>query len=523
MMRSTARAEATSAVSRWRVALLVGIPVVVFGVCALATLMFVAWARLMSAMGHGHLSDSEAGPLWAGGWAVAIATTAIAVVLVERGMLGRASGRTDAQRTVMLRTRIATAVLSLMQPFVVPPVARAIYQHQEMAQARHGTEADRDQAIQELGQRGTPAAYRALRDIAFNRAEDPYIRSRAAYQLAEYPEGKESLLTLAGDAPPAMLGTVGAGLLLFADDPRAWAVVERLARDERASVREPMQEALRYGRMQQGAVAKRTRLLEAIAASGSTPDALAAAGELGTGGFDRAIAMLTDASNDDATRLEAAAVLGKIRDPRAIGPLLDVVVGRAAPGIVPPANEDAYRRQAAEAIAKIQGYAPAEDLLTPYNLEQQAAREAREVVKAQAAYAQATGFYDARLSCLEMPATCLTGRDPDETFLAPSLTRDTRHGYVHRLQPGPPAAADEIAVRRASASSLRAFAYVSVPQVPGGTGIRAFCADESGDMCFTRDGRPPLVRGGRCVMQPAPGAVTPAAYDAIIRVCEVGR
>jgi HEAT repeat protein len=525
-MGMTTAPDATPDVPRWHVVGLVAVPVVVFGLCAVATLMFVAWVRFMSAMGHGHLSASEAIPLWAGGWAVAIVLTTVAVKLVERGILGPASARTEAQRAVTWRTRVATAFLSLMLPVAVPPLARDFYRRQEVAYARHGSEQDRFEAIQALGEQRTARAYRALRDIALDRADSAYIRGQAAYALAEYPEGKQTLLTLAEDAPPEMLGAVGAGLLLFADDPRAWAVIERLARDERELVRRPMQQALRYGRMHQGAVEKRRRLLEAIAAGGSTTDALAAAAELGTAGFDRALAVLTDTSQDDQTRIEAIEVLARTRDERAIAPLLDVVFGRAAPGFVPAATESAYRSKAAQAIASIQGYTPEVDLLTPYNLEHQALFDARAFVKAQNAYAKATGFFDGRLSCLELPATCAPGRDADESFLAPSLTRDRRHGYLFRLEPAPSPSAAEIAARRASASSVRGFAYVATPEAPGRTGISAFCADDTGAVCSVRSGRRPLVRDGRCVMQPAP-EVQPSApwvfYDSVTQACEVRR
>ena len=151
--------------------------------------------------------------------------------------------------------------------------------------------------------------------------------------------------------------------------------------------------------------------------------------------------------------------------------------------------------------------------------------DTRDVVKSQKAYAEATGFFDARLSCLELPATCVTGRDPDQSFLAPSLTRETRHGYVHRLEPGPRPEAAAVSLRRASPTSVLSFAYVSVPQVPGESGIRAFCADSNGAICFTRDGRRPAVRDGRCEMAPAPtpAAAGPYAFEPVDRECQVSR
>src|SRR5262249_3298223 len=156
-------------------------------------------------------------------------------------------------------------VIAVLLPFVAPPVIRAAMQERTVARARHGDFGDRSQAINELSFAGTPRAYRALREIAVDPRQEQSARSQAAYALASYPEAKETLLALAADPSPFVQSAAGAGLLVFADDPRAWANVERLARDERALVREQVQEAVRHGRMHPAARDKRARLLEEIA------------------------------------------------------------------------------------------------------------------------------------------------------------------------------------------------------------------------------------------------------------------
>ena len=207
------------------------------------------------------------------------------------------------------------------------------YAEQRLAAARSGDWQERSDAIGELALERSARGYGVLHDIATNRAGEVDARTQAVSALAEFPEAKDTLLALADDPAPQIQAAAGASLLLFADDPRAWAVIERLVLDERASVREPMQSALRYGRMQQAAVDKRTRLLERIARGGRPSEALAAAAEIGTSGFETAMAVLEDSSKDDTTRLQAIGVLGRIRDPRATARLHQIVLGRVEPGV----------------------------------------------------------------------------------------------------------------------------------------------------------------------------------------------
>ena len=105
---------------------------------------------------------------------------------------------------------------------------------------------------------------------------------------------------------------------------------------------------------------------------------------------------------------------------------------------------------------------------------------------------------DARLECLVHPSGCLRGYPADgPAFLdASQAALGDKGGYRHSFHPGPPP--DEIPLR-GSATSVRSFAYVAVPVEPGETGVRGFCGDSSGKVCFTLDGAAPsLLPDGTC-------------------------
>jgi len=118
----------------------------------------------------------------------------------------------------------------------------------------------------------------------------------------------------------------------------------------------------------------------------------------------------------------------------------------------------------------------------------------RSMVSAQATYASVNGGHYDTPACLAQPDACIP-RYPatGPTFL--QVQSDTRRGYVFRFVPGPPAA---VAPGSASPSSLSGWAYVAEPMTPNQTGVRAFCADESGMICAELDGRMGDVSGGHC-------------------------
>jgi hypothetical protein len=127
--------------------------------------------------------------------------------------------------------------------------------------------------------------------------------------------------------------------------------------------------------------------------------------------------------------------------------------------------------------------------------------DTRTVISAMEAYRFSNGgFYEGRLQCLGEPSACIPGYAANgPTFLDPMLVSlDPKGGYKRSFHPGPPADAAEIAKAKASSTSVLSYAYVAVPVEVGKTGIRAFCGDSNGIVCFTKDGAMPKIEGGTC-------------------------
>jgi len=127
----------------------------------------------------------------------------------------------------------------------------------------------------------------------------------------------------------------------------------------------------------------------------------------------------------------------------------------------------------------------------------------RTVISAQATYASANGDNYDRLECLAQPTACIPGNRVTDPILLRGeiLSTPTRRGYVFSFHPGPPPG--ELDTSRYSPSSVKTYAYVAVPVRAGQTGVRAYCSDSSGLMCFTRDGTAPRVEGGMCPTAPS--------------------
>jgi type II secretory pathway pseudopilin PulG len=121
--------------------------------------------------------------------------------------------------------------------------------------------------------------------------------------------------------------------------------------------------------------------------------------------------------------------------------------------------------------------------------------DTRTVISGQVSYASYNnGAYD-NLGCLATPASCIPGYD-GPTMLVPELaSASVKSGYNRTLHLGPPPAEITDAM---SPSSVASYAYVSVPIRQGSTGVRAFCGDASGVICYTKDGSEPPVVDGAC-------------------------
>jgi type II secretory pathway pseudopilin PulG len=116
------------------------------------------------------------------------------------------------------------------------------------------------------------------------------------------------------------------------------------------------------------------------------------------------------------------------------------------------------------------------------------------LISAQVAYGSANGgYFDSRLECLVTPAGCIPGHAAGgPSFLDPTLaSARPRHGYRGQLTSGPAVQLPPERAGQVSPSSVQAFAYVVEPVKFGQTGVRAFCGDASGIVCFTLDGSTP--------------------------------
>ena len=99
---------------------------------------------------------------------------------------------------------------------------------------------------------------------------------------------------------------------------------------------------------------------------------------------------------------------------------------------------------------------------------------------------------------LETPQTCLPNFAGGQLVDAESYAGPVRRGYRWQLHAGPPVPPDEIARAGASARSLQAVAITMVPNEPGRSGVRSFCGDTSGQLCFVVEGLL-RVEAGRCL------------------------
>lgn len=119
----------------------------------------------------------------------------------------------------------------------------------------------------------------------------------------------------------------------------------------------------------------------------------------------------------------------------------------------------------------------------------------RTVISAEAAYQTANrGYYD-KLECLAEPAGCIPGHAGPSVLLPEIARAATKNGYRRVFHPGPPASPRPVGV---SPTSMTSFAYVVVPDKQGTTGVRAFCGDATGRICYTVDGVMPEDLPGAC-------------------------
>jgi type IV pilus assembly protein PilA len=123
----------------------------------------------------------------------------------------------------------------------------------------------------------------------------------------------------------------------------------------------------------------------------------------------------------------------------------------------------------------------------------------RALISAQAVYREANGgWYESNLECLAEPSVgCIPGYGPEQPrFIDTGIaSRQPKSGYSRRFEPGRIMAVDPAVSSPTSAAN---FAYVAVPVSAGQTGVRSFCGDSRGMICYRLDGADILVLGGEC-------------------------
>jgi hypothetical protein len=113
----------------------------------------------------------------------------------------------------------------------------------------------------------------------------------------------------------------------------------------------------------------------------------------------------------------------------------------------------------------------------------------RTVISAQAAYQSANGGFYGEMACLAEPTSCLAGYQ-GPVFLGPELAAAReKSGYRRVFHAGPAGSAPR---------SLVGYAYTASPLQQGQTGVRSFCGDASGLVCFDPTGAEIFPENGAC-------------------------
>jgi type II secretory pathway pseudopilin PulG len=125
----------------------------------------------------------------------------------------------------------------------------------------------------------------------------------------------------------------------------------------------------------------------------------------------------------------------------------------------------------------------------------------RTVIMAEAAYQSINGGYYDRLECLAEPSGCIPGYSGPSMLSTEIARAAMKNGYRRSFHAGTAVAPRPPAV---SPTSMMSFAYATVPDKKGTTGVRAFCGDHTGVVCFKLDGVLPEALAGACPAECAP-------------------
>jgi type II secretory pathway pseudopilin PulG len=117
----------------------------------------------------------------------------------------------------------------------------------------------------------------------------------------------------------------------------------------------------------------------------------------------------------------------------------------------------------------------------------------RSMVTAEMSYAASNGGNYDTPECLAAPGSCIPGYT-GPAVIDPSSTVSLKNGYRRTFHPGATAPSDA----KISPSSMMTFTITAVPVTPMRTGIRGFCADQTGVICYTMDGSDAALPTGGC-------------------------
>jgi type IV pilus assembly protein PilA len=106
----------------------------------------------------------------------------------------------------------------------------------------------------------------------------------------------------------------------------------------------------------------------------------------------------------------------------------------------------------------------------------------RTVMSAEVAYHEASNGRYGTIPCLSQPAQCISGYS-GPNFLDSTATLSAKQGYEKELT---------------LSRNDRRFVYIATPKVWNQTGVRGFCADSTGFICYTPNASALLVRDGAC-------------------------
>jgi hypothetical protein len=119
----------------------------------------------------------------------------------------------------------------------------------------------------------------------------------------------------------------------------------------------------------------------------------------------------------------------------------------------------------------------------------------RSVISAEVAYAASNGGFYGTLECLATPSRCIADYPASAPTFLTGPIEPVKSGYTRTFHAGPPAPSLGQPV---APGSMMSFAYVAVPTTRNQTGVRGFCGDATGRICFTPDGSAPEVVNGEC-------------------------